>query len=240
MANEKNYVWADEAWEYRTRLLDAIREGRKDEALAIFEKYEKGKTSQRMGLMKVIDTLFAVLLEKADEEIIPEVFRRNPYSSPLVEVWEKKVKAGQADWRDFPLKEYLYQRLDVFRHNHDEALGFYEDDQKYVLTLRHCKSGAAMIDQYDDKLAGNKKPHQWSLGRKGLFAYCVSCPLRWEVDWLNEHGYPLPIQATPARPGGSGPSPPTRNRDREARNERRPARSTRNRVQQRPGRWRSR
>lgn len=198
---EKKYVWADEAWEYRTRLLNAIREGRTEDALAIFEKYEKGKTNQRMGLMKVIDTLFAVLVEKAGEEIIPEVFRRNPYSSPLVEVWESRVKAGQADWRDFPLKEYLYQRLDVFRHNHDEALDFFEDDEKYVLSLRHCKTGGAMIDQNGTNLAANKEPHQWSLGRKGLFAYCVSCPLRWEVDWLNEQGYPLIVFDPPTGPG---------------------------------------
>jgi hypothetical protein len=201
MTEEKKYDWEAEHWEYRGRLLEAIQEGRKEDALALFETYEGGKTRQRMGLLKVIDTLFEVLIEKAGEEIIPEVFRRNPYSHPLAEVWEAQVRAGRADWRDFPLMEFLYQRLDVFRHNHDEALGFYEDDEKYVLTLAHCKSGGAMIDVSGNKLAGNKEPHQWSLGREGLFAYCVSCPLRWEVDWLNDHGFPLIVFDPPKGAG---------------------------------------
>lgn len=201
IAADKKYNWEGERWEYRGRLLEAIREGRREDALALFEAYEGGKTRQRMGLLKVIDTLFEVLIERAGEEAIPEVFRRNPYSSPLVEAWEADVRAGKADWRDFPLEEFLYQRLDVFRHNHDEALGFQEDEEKYVLTLAHCKTGGAFIDAQGDKLASNRKPHQWTLGREGLFAYCVSCPLRWEVDWLNEHGYPLIIFDPPRKPG---------------------------------------
>jgi hypothetical protein len=154
-----------------------------------------------MALVKVIDTLLGLLIEKNGEEIVPEVFRRSPYSSPLVEAWEAQVRDGRADWRDFPLEDFIHQRLDVFRHNHDAALGFYEDGEKYVLTLEHCKTGGAMIDAFGDKLSSNREPHQWTLGRRGMFAYCVSCPLRWEVDWLREHGYPLIIFDPPRKPG---------------------------------------
>jgi hypothetical protein len=195
------YDWSGEQWEYRTKLLDAIREGRSEEALSLFETYEGGKNRLRMSLMKLIDTLFGVVVEQGGQEVVPEVFRRSPYSSPLVEAWEAEVRAGRATWRDFPLEEFIYQRLDVFRHNHDAALGFQEDEEKYVLTLPHCKTGGAMIDQYAGKLSATDVPYQWSVAREDLFHYCVSCPLRWEVDWLNEHGYPLIMFDPPKGPG---------------------------------------
>ena len=201
MSTGKKYDWASENWEYRSRLLDAIKDGRTEDALALFETYEGGKDRLRMALMKLIDTLLGIVIEQGGENAVPEVFRRNPYSSPLVEAWEARVRAGQADWRDFPLEDFIHQRLDVFRHNHDAVLNVREDEEKYVLTLEHCKTGGAMIDAHGDKLASNREPHQWSLGRKGMFAYCVSCPLRWEVDWLREHGYPLIIFDPPEKPG---------------------------------------
>lgn len=165
---------------------EAIRAGRKEEALSLVE-YE-------FGLDKTQNDNFADFMQRVLTHL--SRFGEDEVMKALRDRCLPKVK----DWlATTPGVVESLQRCTEIQRHHQGNLTVTEEPEKYVVKCDPCGSGGRLRRTQKD-IAVMKRSYPWSWNQAGIPYYCIHCSLQWEILPIELRGYPIRINLIGAKP----------------------------------------
>jgi len=164
---------------------EAIKAGRTEEALNLFESLSAGNRRMHDILVSLVEEI-VTYLASFDEEEVMKLFRQIFYprakgflsaTRGAEEALQKNTQSHREHQSDFTVKEEL---------------------DRYVVTYDPCGSGGRL--RRTRSVGTTKKAYPWSWGKAGVPYYCCHCCLMWEVIPIELRGYPIRINVPGDRP----------------------------------------
>ena len=169
----------------RVLAIQAIREGRFDEAIELIE-YDAFETRDHFnGIFSMVSDVLSHLATLGEEEI--------------EKAWRKRYQARMKDWIDASPDVLLsLQRLLEYQRSLQSNLTVTEEEDRYVIKSAPCGSGGC-LERTEHNVT--KKAYPWSWNKVGVPYYCTHCCMAWEIIPNELRGYPLKVIEVPEKAG---------------------------------------
>jgi len=178
----------------RSRILEALKEGRFEGAHEILENEFRERERFHDLYVDWVGELTALLAEKAGDEAVHEFYKT---------FYERRSREGQDDFKfRLPIEDLVRLRAKKFvGGGHDFNLKIQEDEEKFTFVLDPCGSGGRLIRRSDDPRYRTKGAHPWSHMKANIPYYCIHCFFIWEIRSIETVGYPRVVYEIPETPG---------------------------------------
>lgn len=177
-------------------LREAIKEGRKEEALKLLDKGTERAVTQADSLVSFVGMLATRLAALNGEDELGKIYR---------ERYTVKVK----DWlKVAPGAKESAERITEYMSSPGSRISITEEPGRWVVSLDPCRTGGRLIRsmatgtaKFDAASVGTtKKAHDWHWGKTGICYYCAHSALFFEVIPIELRGYPIAIIEYPPQP----------------------------------------
>jgi hypothetical protein len=177
---------------FRDRFIEALKNGKTEEALEIFEELYQGALTTHDRLVDYCNLLLTFVSQKSGEEGVKEAWES------VIDIFHKKSLRRLEDLThpqrvDVLLKEHLH-------HGSEVSIEDYSD--RTVISLHTCGSGGRIRAQGRTDLhpgspipgGTTRKKYRWAFAQKGIPYYCCHCNI---ISDLYKHwkaGFKLEIR----------------------------------------------
>ena len=164
---------------------EAIKAGRVEEALNLFESLSAGNKRMHDIMVSFVEELVTHIASFGEKEVM-KILRQIFY--PRAEGFLSAT----------PGAEEALQKITQSHREHQSDFTVKEEPDRYVVTHDPCGSGGRL--RRSRSVGTTKKAYPWSWGKAGVPYYCCHCCILWEVISIELRGYPVRITETGDKP----------------------------------------
>lgn len=177
---------------FRDQLLEALKNGKGEEALEIFEELHQGYLATHDRLVDYCNLLLTFISQKLGEEGVKEAWES------VIDIFHKKSLGRLDDLThqqrvDILLKEHLHHGSEVSVEEHTD---------RTIIFLHACGSGGRIRAQGRTDLhpgspvsgGTTRRSNRWAFSQKGIPYYCSHCNIISNLYKNRKTGFKLEIR----------------------------------------------